>query len=120
MWRQRRRLARLLFESGDNSRTGRESTNHELHIYPEGINVKLEARNKKAIRNEVNSRLWGDELGWCLCHFISRLVEVVRRRLKMRGSRDGAVGVRYFGDRVTIGIRIRDLAQNVSGFPQWY
>lgn len=38
----------------------------------------------------------------------------------MRGSRDGAVGVRYFGDRVTIGIRTRDLAQNVSGFPQWH
>lgn len=72
------------------------------------------------MRNEVNSRLWGDELAWCLCHFISRLVEVVQRRLKMRGSRDGTVGVRYFGDRVPIGIRSRDLAQKCLRVPQWH
>jgi hypothetical protein len=62
------------------------------------------------MRNEMNSRLWGGELAWCLCHFISpsRLSEKAENERVAGRDRKGSV-LRRLG---------RQQYQEVGTFPK--
>ena len=70
------------------------------------------------MRNETNSRLWGGELAWRLCHFISpsRLSEKAENERVAGRDRKGSVLWRLGRQQDQAS---RYLPQNVSGFPPW-